>query len=70
MTAMDPDDELVLVARLRVGDTRAFDEVYDAYRPKVFAFLLRMARSRTGRAISTGAIDVTRSWRNRPSRIC
>jgi RNA polymerase sigma-70 factor (ECF subfamily) len=44
---MAPDDERVLVARLRAGETRAFDEVYDAYRPRVFAFLLRMARSRT-----------------------
>ena len=32
---------------LRAGDTGAFDEVYDAYRPRVFAFLLRMSRSRT-----------------------
>jgi len=47
MTAMAPDDELMLVARLRAGDTGAFDEVYDAYRPRVFAFLLRMTRSRT-----------------------
>jgi RNA polymerase sigma-70 factor (ECF subfamily) len=44
---MAPDDERVLVARLRAGDTGAFDEVYDAYRPRVFAFLLRMTRSRT-----------------------
>ena len=35
------------MARLRAGDTGAFDEVYDAYRPRVFAFLLRMTRSRT-----------------------
>jgi DNA-directed RNA polymerase specialized sigma24 family protein len=35
------------VARLRAGDTDAFDEVYDAYRPRVFAFLLRMSRRRT-----------------------
>jgi RNA polymerase sigma-70 factor (ECF subfamily) len=47
MTSMAPDDERVLVARLRAGDTGAFDEVYDAYRPRVFAFLLRMTRSRT-----------------------
>src|SRR5215210_918359 len=47
MTEMVPDDERVLVARLRAGDTGAFDEVYDAYRPRVFAFLLRMTRSRT-----------------------
>ena len=44
---MAPDDELILVARLRAGDTGAFDEVYEAYRPRVFAFLLRMTRSRT-----------------------
>ena len=44
---MDPDDERLLVARLRAGDTGAFDEVYDAYRPRLFAFLLRMSRNRT-----------------------
>ena len=47
MTPMDPDDERPLVAGLRAGDAAAFDEVYDAYRPRVFAFLLRMSRSRT-----------------------
>jgi RNA polymerase sigma-70 factor (ECF subfamily) len=47
MTPMDRDDERPLVARLRAGDTDAFDEVYEAYRPRVFAFLLRMSRSRT-----------------------
>ena len=47
MTPMDRDDERSLVARLRAGDTGAFDEVYDAYRPRVFAFLLRMSRNRT-----------------------
>jgi RNA polymerase sigma-70 factor (ECF subfamily) len=44
---MAPDNERVLVARLRAGDPGAFDELYDAYRPRVFAFLLRMSRSRT-----------------------
>jgi RNA polymerase sigma-70 factor, ECF subfamily len=44
---MAPDDERVLVARLRARDSGAFDEVYDAYRARVFAFLLRMSRSRT-----------------------
>jgi RNA polymerase sigma-70 factor (ECF subfamily) len=44
---MDPDDERSLVARLRAGDTGAFDEIYEAYRPRVFAFLVRMTRSRT-----------------------
>src|SRR5256885_13464942 len=44
---MDADDERLLVARLRAGDARAFDDVYDAYRARVFAFLLRMSRSRT-----------------------
>jgi RNA polymerase sigma-70 factor (ECF subfamily) len=47
MTPMDRDDERSLVARLRAGDTGAFDVVYDAYRPRVFTFLLRMSRSRT-----------------------
>jgi RNA polymerase sigma-70 factor (ECF subfamily) len=44
---MAPDDDRVLVARLRARDADAFDEVYDAYRARVFAFLLRMTRSRT-----------------------
>jgi RNA polymerase sigma-70 factor, ECF subfamily len=44
---MDRDDERLLVARLRARDTGAFDEVYNAYRPRVFAFLLRMSRNRT-----------------------
>jgi RNA polymerase sigma-70 factor (ECF subfamily) len=44
---MDRDAERALVARLRAGETGAFDEVYDAWRPRVFAFLLRMSRSRT-----------------------
>jgi RNA polymerase sigma-70 factor (ECF subfamily) len=44
---MDGQDELSLVERLRHGDAAAFDRVYDAYRPKLFAFLLRMSRSRS-----------------------
>jgi RNA polymerase sigma-70 factor (ECF subfamily) len=47
MTLMDRDDEGLFVARLRAGDTGAFDEVYATYRPRVFAFLLRMSRNRT-----------------------
>lgn len=47
MTGMDPDDERLLVIRLRDGDRSAFDEVYDCYRARVFAFLLRMSRNRT-----------------------
>ena len=42
MTPMIPHDEQMLVARLSAGETGAFDEVYDAYRPRVFAFLLRL----------------------------
>jgi RNA polymerase sigma-70 factor (ECF subfamily) len=44
---MNPDDERLLVMRLRAGDTGAFDQVYDDYRARIFAFLLRMSRSRT-----------------------
>ena len=47
MTQMDLDDERSLLARLRAGDTDAFDAVYDAYRPRVLGFLLRMSRNRT-----------------------
>ena len=56
MTPMAPDDEQVLVARLSAGDTGAFDEVYDAYRPRVFGFLLRMTRNR---ALAEDLLDET-----------
>ena len=46
----------MLVARLRAGDPGAFDEVYDAYRPRVFAFLLRMTRNR---ALAEDLLDET-----------
>ena len=44
---MDPVYERSLVMRLRDGEAAAFDDVYDAYRARVFAFLLRMSRSRS-----------------------
>ena len=37
----------MLVERLRAGETAAFDDLYEVYRPRIFAFLLRMSRSRT-----------------------
>ena len=46
MTEMDREDERSRVAALRAADAAAFDDVYDAYRGRVFAFLLRMCRSR------------------------
>jgi DNA-directed RNA polymerase specialized sigma24 family protein len=53
---MARDDEQVLVAWLSAGDTGAFDEVYDVYRPRVFAFLLRMTRNR---ALAEDLLDET-----------
>jgi RNA polymerase sigma-70 factor (ECF subfamily) len=44
---LDRDTERMLVERLRAGDPSAFDALYEAYRPRVFAFLLRLSRSRT-----------------------
>jgi RNA polymerase sigma-70 factor (ECF subfamily) len=44
---MDRDTELALVERLRSGDPAAFDAVYEAFRPRIFGFLLRLSRSRT-----------------------
>ena len=40
-------DDGELVAGLRAGDTAAFDAAYDAYRPRLFGFLLRLSRRRT-----------------------
>jgi len=43
---VERESELALIARLRRGDATAFDEVYAAYRPRLFGFLLRLTRRR------------------------
>ena len=43
-TPMDPETELALIERLRVGDEAAFDTVYDALNIRLFTFLLRLTR--------------------------
>jgi RNA polymerase sigma-70 factor (ECF subfamily) len=40
------ETELALVARLRAGDTDAFDLVYEAFHARLFNFLARLARNR------------------------
>jgi RNA polymerase sigma-70 factor (ECF subfamily) len=47
MTVMDPRQlELELVARLRAGDTAAFDAVYAEFNTRIFNFLARLSRRR------------------------
>ena len=41
---MEPEPDASVVRRLKEGDEAAFDQIYDAYRPKLFAFLLRLSR--------------------------
>lgn len=43
---MDRESELALVARLRGGDTAAFDAVYATFNARLFGFLARLARNR------------------------
>jgi hypothetical protein len=43
---MERETELMLVGRLRDGDTAAFDAVYEAYRARLYTFLARLSRSR------------------------
>ena len=43
---MDRDTELALVDGIRRRDAAAFDAVYDAYRSRLFSFLLRSYRRR------------------------
>jgi RNA polymerase sigma-70 factor (ECF subfamily) len=43
---VDRDLEGALVERLRNGDPAAFDDVYDAYRARIYSFLLRLSRHR------------------------
>jgi RNA polymerase sigma-70 factor (ECF subfamily) len=46
MTVMDRETELELVARLRAGDTAAFDVVYAEFNTRIFNFLARLSRRR------------------------
>ncbi len=43
---MERDLELALVERLRQGDADAFDDVYAAFNPRLFTFLVRLSRRR------------------------
>jgi RNA polymerase sigma-70 factor (ECF subfamily) len=43
---MNPDAELLVVSRLRAGDTSAFDEVHAAFNGRLFSFLVRLSRRR------------------------
>lgn len=43
---VERETELELVARLRDGDAAAFDEVYDAYRARLYGFLVRLSHRR------------------------
>lgn len=49
-------DDAALVAGIRSGDTAAFDRAYELYRPRLFAFLLRVSRRR---AIAEDLLDET-----------
>lgn len=44
---VEPEIELVLVRRLRAGDSTAFDEIYAAFNNRLLGFLTRMARNRS-----------------------
>lgn len=43
---MGPEWEQSILARLKARDVEAFDEVYAAFHPRVYAFLARLSRSR------------------------
>jgi RNA polymerase sigma-70 factor (ECF subfamily) len=46
MTTVEREIELRLVARLKDGDEAAFVAIYEAYRPRLFSFLVRLSRRR------------------------
>ena len=43
---MDREIEVRLVVRLKAGDPAAFEAIYEAYRPRLFGFLVRLSRRR------------------------
>src|SRR5689334_20819202 len=44
---MERETEARLVGRLRSGDVSAFDQIYEAYNPRLLRFLSRMAKNRS-----------------------
>lgn len=44
MRVVERELELRLVSRLKAGDAAAFDAVYEAYRARLFSFLVRLSR--------------------------
>jgi RNA polymerase sigma-70 factor, ECF subfamily len=46
LSAVERESELELIARLKAGDTAAFDAIYDAFNARLFNFLARLMRSR------------------------
>jgi RNA polymerase sigma factor (sigma-70 family) len=46
MWIVDAETERRLVAGLKAGDPTAFEAVYEAYRPRLFGFLVRLSRRR------------------------
>ena len=43
---MDRESELILVERVRAGDTAAFDAIHAAFNSRLYGFLARLTRSR------------------------
>lgn len=46
MRIVEMSEENDIIARLKRGETAAFDQVYAQYRPRLFGFLVRMAQQR------------------------
>jgi RNA polymerase sigma factor (sigma-70 family) len=46
MTGLEREMELRLVARLKDGDAAAFEAIYEAFRCRIFSFLVRLSRRR------------------------
>ena len=44
---VEAENEGELVAALREGNADAFDRIYEAWRPRVFSFLVRLSKDRT-----------------------
>jgi len=45
-SSVEPETERALLQRLQLGDAAAFDSIYEHFRPRVFAFIVRMCGRR------------------------
>ena len=54
--ARDHEDDILRARRIVAGDAQAFDDFYEEYFPKVYAFVSQRTEARQARALTAAAL--------------